>query len=71
MLFGAGSAGIGIARFLLTAMKNTGLSESEARRRFFAVDKDGLLVEGMADIRPAQQPFVQPRFVISQLETGA
>ena len=65
VLFGAGSAGIGIASLLLTAMKNTGVSESEARRRFFAVDKDGLLVEGMADMRPALQPFVQPRSVIS------
>ena len=65
MLLGAGSAGIGIASFLLTAMKNAGLSESEARRRFYAVDKDGLLVEGMADMRPAQEPFVQPRSAIS------
>ncbi len=61
VLFGAGSAGIGIATLLLTAMKDAGLSETEARRRFYAVDKDGLLVEGMADIRPAQQLFVQPR----------
>jgi malate dehydrogenase (oxaloacetate-decarboxylating) len=62
-LFGAGSAGIGIASLLLTAMKNAGLSDT-ARRRFFAVDKDGLLVEGMADIRPAQQRFVQPRSAV-------
>ena len=34
VLFGAGSAGIGIASLLLTAMKNAGLSEAEARRRF-------------------------------------
>ena len=61
VLFGAGSAGIGIASLLLTAMKNAGLSEAEARRRFYAVDKDGLLVEGMAGIRPEQQPFVQAR----------
>ena len=59
VLFGAGSAGIGIATLLLTAMENAGLSEAEARRHFYAVDKDGLLVEGMAGIRPAQQPFVQ------------
>ena len=64
-LFGAGSAGIGIASLLLTAMKDAGLSEAEARRRFYAVDKDGLLVEGMTDIRPAQQPFVQSRFAIA------
>ena len=69
-LFGAGSAGIGIASLLLTAMKNAGLSEVEARRRFYAVDKDGLLVEGMEGIRPAQQQLVQPRSAIAnwQLE---
>ena len=64
-LFGAGSAGIGIASLLLTAMKNAGLSEAEARCRFYAVDKDGLLVEGMAGIRPAQQPVVQLRSAIT------
>ncbi len=65
VLFGAGSAGIGIASLLLTAMRNAGLSEAEAGRHFFAVDKDGLLVEGMAGIRPAQQAFVQHRSSIA------
>ena len=64
-LLGAGSAGIGIATLLLTAMKNAGLSEAEAHHRFFAIDKDGLLVEGMAARRPAQEPFVQPRSAIA------
>jgi malate dehydrogenase (oxaloacetate-decarboxylating) len=65
-IFGAGSAGMGIATLLLTAMKNAGLSKAEACRRFYAVDKDGLLVEGMAEIRPTQQPFVQPRSAITE-----
>ncbi len=65
VLFGAGSAGLGIATLLLTAMKNAGLSEAEARRRFYAVDKDGLLVEGMAGMRPEQQPFAQGRSAIA------
>ena len=65
-IFGAGSAGMGIATLLLTAMRHAGLSEAEARRRFYAVDKDGLLVEGMAGIRPAQQPFMQPRSAITE-----
>ncbi len=69
-LFGAGSAGIGIGTLLVTAMKNAGLSDTEARRRFFAVDKDGLLVEGMAAIRPAQQAFVQPRSAITNWQLG-
>ena len=68
VLLGAGSAGIGIASLLLTAMQNAGLSETEARRHFYAVDKDGLLVEGMKDLRPAQQPFAQPRSAVAKWE---
>ena len=64
-LLGAGSAGSGIAALLLRAMVEAGASEPEARRRFFAVDRYGLLVEGMADITPAQAPFVQPRAAVA------
>jgi malate dehydrogenase (oxaloacetate-decarboxylating) len=60
-LLGAGSAGCGIASLLLRAMVDDGLSEAEASRRFFAVDRFGLLVEGMSGITPEQRPFVQTR----------
>ena len=58
-LLGAGSAGCGIAALLLQAMIDAGTAEAEARSRFFLVDRNGLLVEGMPDITPAQQPFLQ------------
>jgi malate dehydrogenase (oxaloacetate-decarboxylating) len=58
-LVGAGSAGCGIAALLLQAMVEAGISEDKARTRFFAIDRPGLLLEGMADITPAQRPFVQ------------
>ena len=64
-LVGAGSAGCGILALLLRAMTEKGMSEEEARRRFFAVDRYGLLVEGMADITPAQAPFVQSRAAVA------
>jgi malate dehydrogenase (oxaloacetate-decarboxylating) len=60
-LLGAGSAGIGIASFLLSAMVDAGLDEVQARRRFYAVDRDGMLVEGMASNREAQRPFIRSR----------
>jgi len=60
-LLGAGSAGIGIASLLLTAMVDAGLDEAEARGRFYAVDRDGLLVEGIASNREAQRPFIRSR----------
>ncbi|GGF44831.1 NAD-dependent malic enzyme [Aliidongia dinghuensis] len=58
-VLGAGSAGCGIASLLLQAMIDAGASEADARSRFFLVDRYGLLVEGMADITPAQQPFLK------------
>ncbi|MBL9106848.1 MAG: NAD-dependent malic enzyme [Myxococcales bacterium] len=64
-VLGAGSAGCGISALLLRALVDAGLPEAEARRRFFAVDRDGLLVEGMPGIRDAQRPFVQPREAVA------
>ena len=49
-IVGAGSAGIGIANLLLRVMIDAGLPEAEARQRFYAIDRDGLLVEGMAGV---------------------
>ena len=60
-VLGAGSAGTGICKLLLRAMIDGGLPEAEARNRFFLVDRDGLLVEGMADLQPFQAPFAQKR----------
>ena len=60
-VLGAGSAGTGICKLLLRAMIDGGLPEAEARSRFFLVDRDGLLVEGMADLQPFQAPFAQKR----------
>jgi malate dehydrogenase (oxaloacetate-decarboxylating) len=65
VLFGAGTAGCGIGHLLLKLMVDDGVPERDARRRFFAVDRDGLLVEGMADLQPFQAPFVQPRAAVA------
>jgi malate dehydrogenase (oxaloacetate-decarboxylating) len=63
-VLGAGSAGCGIANLIRAAMRDAGLSDSEAALRFFLVDRDGLLVEGMSDLAPFQIPFVQKRQAI-------
>jgi malate dehydrogenase (oxaloacetate-decarboxylating) len=64
-LVGAGSAGIGIVSLLVQAMIDEGANGDEARRRVFAVDRHGLLVEGMAEITPAQASFVQSRAAVA------
>jgi malate dehydrogenase (oxaloacetate-decarboxylating) len=44
-VLGAGSAGTGICALLVRAMVEAGLPETEARRRFYLVDRDGLFLE--------------------------
>ena len=61
---GAGSAGIGISGLLVRAMVEAGFDEAEARRRFFLIDRDGLLVEG-SKVQDYQRPFLQPRDAVS------
>ena len=58
-IFGFGSAGLGMANLLVTAMKEAGLSDEEARERFYAIDRHGLIVEGGRDVRPEQRPFAR------------
>jgi malate dehydrogenase (oxaloacetate-decarboxylating) len=59
IIVGAGSAGCGIGALILREMIDAGLPEKEARRRFFAVDRDGLLVQGLPGLLEFQAPFVQ------------
>jgi malate dehydrogenase (oxaloacetate-decarboxylating) len=60
VMLGAGSAGMGVADFLLVAMREEGLTDAEARRRFWLVDKDGILHSGRTDLRPEQLPYARP-----------
>ena len=63
VVLGAGSAGCGIAVLIQKAMMDAGLQQCDAAGRFFMVDRDGLLVEGMDDIASYQKPFVQIKSV--------
>lgn len=63
---GAGSAGCGIAEQVISQMKTEGLSDEQARRQVFMVDRFGLLTEGMADLRDFQQALVQPKSAINK-----
>ena len=61
MCFGAGTAGAGIADRIYQEMLEQGLSEDEARSRFYLVDRQGLLFEDMEDLTPEQKPFARKR----------
>jgi malate dehydrogenase (oxaloacetate-decarboxylating) len=60
-VLGAGSAGTGICALLLRAMVEAGVAENDARSRFFLVDREGLLIEGMNGLQPFQARFAQNR----------
>jgi malate dehydrogenase (oxaloacetate-decarboxylating) len=70
-LLGAGSAGCGILSLILQAMIDEGISEEDARRQFYAVDRNGLLVEGMPGITSWQAPFVQSQAAVSSWKKSA
>jgi len=65
VMVGAGSAGVGVADGLRAAMKSEGLSEQEARSRFWVVDKDGLLDSRRKDLSPEQSVYAQPEGRVS------
>jgi len=59
VMFGAGSAGIGVADGLRAAIVSDGLSEQEARSHFWFVDKGGLLHSGRKDLSTEQSVYAQ------------
>jgi malate dehydrogenase (oxaloacetate-decarboxylating) len=61
VIFGAGTAGIAVADQIRDAMVREGLSAGDAARRFWCVDRQGLLTSGMAaELHDHQKPYVRP-----------
>ncbi|STX39070.1 NAD-dependent malic enzyme [Legionella feeleii] len=65
VIVGAGSAGCGIAELIVHAMIDDGISEKEARDRIYMIDRNGLLVEGMAGLLPFQQKLLKSKQAIA------
>jgi malate dehydrogenase (oxaloacetate-decarboxylating) len=59
-MFGAGSAATGVADGLREAMKQEGLTEQEARSRFWLLNSKGVLHSGRKDLTPEQMVYAQP-----------
>ncbi|MHB1222011.1 MAG: oxaloacetate-decarboxylating malate dehydrogenase, partial [Gammaproteobacteria bacterium] len=56
VILGAGTAGIGIADQIYGALRQAGLSEEEARARFWLLDRPGLLTQN-ASLQPFQAVY--------------
>lgn len=59
-VLGAGSAGVGVADYLRSAMVQEGLTEAEARGRFWMVNSHGLLHTERTDLSAEQRVYAQP-----------
>ncbi|MCT0020638.1 malolactic enzyme [Weissella cibaria] len=61
LTYGGGSAGTGIANRVLAEFMQQGLSEEEARKHFYMVDRQGLLFDDDETLTPEQKPFARSR----------
>ncbi|TAL66555.1 MAG: NAD-dependent malic enzyme [Legionella sp.] len=59
VVFGAGSAGTGISDQIVDAMIRLGLSSEEAHKRFWLIDRQGLLLKTDTDLTEAQIPYAR------------
>ncbi len=58
VVFGAGTAGVGVADRIVDAMLHEGCSEVEARDRIWLIDRDGLLAKGSQTVF-FQEPYLR------------
>jgi malate dehydrogenase (oxaloacetate-decarboxylating) len=60
VVFGAGTAGVGIADQIRDAMVRAGADQEKATRQVWLVDQQGLLLDDMSDLRDFQVPYARP-----------
>ena len=62
---GAGSAGLGVCRFILDYMTQLGgISEEEAYGNFYIIDSEGLITRKRDEIKMDKLPFARPEIDI-------
>ncbi len=65
VIFGAGTAGVGIADLMRDQMIKEGLTEDEAHRQFWCLGSKGLITTATKGARPFQKPYARPAEEIS------
>ncbi|WP_141434890.1 oxaloacetate-decarboxylating malate dehydrogenase [Bacillus cereus] len=66
VVFGAGTAGIGIADQVRDAMVHVGVSEDESYKRFWCIDRNGLVTNNMEDLLDFQMPYARKEAEVSE-----
>ncbi|EFO7246129.1 NAD-dependent malic enzyme [Listeria monocytogenes] len=70
IIFGAGTAGIGIADQLSAQwMRETGLPFETAKKHFYLVDRNGLVLDNMTDLTTGQKKYAHPSTEWSNVPT--
>jgi malate dehydrogenase (oxaloacetate-decarboxylating) len=59
VLFGAGTAGVGITDQIFQALMREGLSEAEAREKLWLIDRAGLLLSSQSDLQSNQLVYAR------------
>jgi malate dehydrogenase (oxaloacetate-decarboxylating) len=70
VVVGFGTAGIGISNLLAQAIKESGVSEEDARKCFYAIDQHGLVTEKGKDVRPEQLPYARKEEEVQSWRQG-
>lgn len=71
VVYGAGTAGTGMADQIHAGMVRDGLSETEARSRIWLIDRGGLVTDDMPDLPDYQQVYARPAADVADWERGA
>ena len=70
VIYGAGSAGIGIAELIKEAMKIEGISEEDAKDKIYVLGRNGLAHTGSDGLDELKKRFTQPKNKIEAWDPG-
>ena len=66
-IYGAGSAGCGIANLVKNVFRGMGMPEEQLSTLFFMIDRNGLIHDGMNNLLPFEKPLAQSQEKIKNL----